>query len=90
MQILNCPFVNISSFFAYFRLFLTFYLRPSHPAEFAEILKNRTFCKVYFATLFRVMLNNRVLFRNKRYCGVDKIAVILHPIKNALILSIKT
>ena len=45
------------------------------------ILKNSTFCKVYFTTLFRVMLNNRALFHNNRYCGVDKKAVILHSIK---------
>jgi len=51
---------------------------------FYKFLKNWTFCKVDLATLFRVRLNNRVLFHNKWYCGVDKKAVILHPIKNAL------
>lgn len=33
--------------------------------------------------IFRYVLNKRVLFRNNRYCGLDKKAVILHPIKNA-------
>lgn len=33
--------------------------------------------------IFRYVLNNRVLFHNNRYCGVDKKAVPLHPIKNA-------
>ena len=50
---------------------------------FFVVLKNCTFCKVYFAALFRVVLNNRVLFHKKRYCRVDKKAVILHLIKNA-------
>lgn len=40
---------------------------------------------VYFGTpsqphSFRVGLNNRILFHNKRYCALDKKAVILHTI----------
>ena len=34
--------------------------------------------------IFGYVLNNRVLFHNNRYCGLDKKAVPLHPIKNAL------
>ena len=48
----------------------------------APFLKNRTFYVRYLTPLFRVRVNNRISFRNNRYCGVDKKAVILHPIKN--------
>ena len=34
--------------------------------------------------IFGYVLNNRVRFHNNRYCGLDKKAVPLHPIKNAL------
>ena len=33
---------------------------------------------------FSRALNNRIFFHNNGYCGVDKKAVILHPIKNGL------
>ena len=34
--------------------------------------------------------NNRTLFNKECYCGVEKKAVILHPIKNGPILGLKT
>ena len=33
-------------------------------------------------TLIEWGLNNRISFPNNRYCVLDKLAVILHPIKN--------
>ena len=38
---------------------------------------------------FRVRLNNRISFPNNRYCVLDKIAVILHPIKNGHFCALK-
>ena len=54
-----------------------------------NVLKNCVFCKVDITIFSRKCLNNRKLFRNLGYCGVAKMAVILHPIKNAPFLRVK-
>ena len=43
-----------------------------------------------FCLTLRVGLNNCILFRNMCYCGIDKIAVILHPIKFGSFESLRT
>ena len=64
------------------------------PSPTWTITDFRPFLKIslYFLILhhsFRVRLNNRISFPNNRYCVLDKIAVILHPIKNGRFCALK-
>jgi len=69
-----------------------FLFSPSsgHPLNASVNHKNRYFfcCKVEFTLFFSI--KKRIFFHNIGYCGVDKKAVILQSIKNALFGSIKT